>query len=702
MNRNGWFGRRFGMLFLFLLTGLPGFWITPLQAGETVVAAPEDHGTVKAGTETEAERNKVYMKIGEVTVSAQSDYLEAMDIPGSADVIGADQIETQNVDFSMELLRKVPGAYYGDWNQGVVSGTISMRGYDANHDVPVTLIVDGIPHNFGYGRMDIQPFFPLEIERMEVVKGTSDPRYGLSNIAGNVNVITKNNGNRTQARLLTGSFGTYDGSILSSQEEGRFSQTYFAGFRKTDGYRDHSDLQKGAVSGKWFYTSEDESLHCGVIARFFGMNANAPGYLTEEVAEDHPESAASFAASDGGKQENKHVSAHVDYRFSNTMNWSFRTYTQELERTRWCKWSDDGDQSERYSDDTQYGAVSTLTYEVENMGIDRLKLDWGLDFQYQDNVEQRWVTDNRVREGGPTRDWDFNQSYIGSYIRADGDINRFLRLVGALRVDYFSGDFENILTDTESDMLDLDFIWQPKVGAVITPVNGYSLYANYGKTFQLPSSPQLFGQDSSGNKISRSLSESTNDGWEAGVKVSPFSWLSARVDYWQIISSDEVRSKGDDSGDYINTGETQRKGWDMALTIRPHEWVAAWGSYSMVESEYTDPGEDLADRKGNEIENIPEYTAKLGADFDHPSGLSASIWLESQGEYYVDALNEKDKVGDYNIWNISLGYKTGIATIGFEVKNLFDETYNAFVWDSDDGFSPGDERSYYAWVMVEY
>jgi iron complex outermembrane receptor protein len=94
----------------------------------------------------------------------------------------------------MELMKKVPGVYYGDWNQGVISGTFSMRGFDANHDAPATLIVDGIPHNFGYGRMDIQPFFPLEIDRIEAVKGTSAPRYGLQNIAGNVNLHTKRGG----------------------------------------------------------------------------------------------------------------------------------------------------------------------------------------------------------------------------------------------------------------------------------------------------------------------------------------------------------------------------------------------------------------------------------------------------------------------------------------------------------------------------
>ena len=328
--RNGGGDEKGLLIWLVLLMSVP------VNVGAVEDATPDEKSkgkrmeTVQPGTETEAERSKVYMKIGEVVVTGKSDYLTTADAPASVDVIGSDQIEMENVDFSMELLKKVPGAYYGDWNQGVVSGTISIRGFDANHDTPATLIVDGIPHNFGYGRMDIQPFFPLEIDRLEVVKGTSDPRYGLQNIAGNVNLHTKQGGNFSQTRLLTGSYNTYDAGLAAGHDDGNFSQTYFAGYRQTDGYREQSDLKKGAASGKWFYTTNDQKLSIGAIARFFSMDANAPGYLSKAEADTDPRQAASFAVSDGGEQENQHISAHMDYAFTDRLAWSFKTYYQHL------------------------------------------------------------------------------------------------------------------------------------------------------------------------------------------------------------------------------------------------------------------------------------------------------------------------------------------------------------------------------------
>jgi iron complex outermembrane receptor protein len=385
----------------------------------------------------------MYMEIGEMTVTGKSSDLSAADAPASVDVIGADQIEMQNVDFSMELLKKVPGFYYGDWNQGVVSGTVSLRGFDANHDAPATLIVDGIPHNFGYGKMDIQPFFPLEIDHIEAVKGTTDPRYGLLNIAGNINLHTKRGGNFTEGKFLTGSFNTYDAGLITSHDNGQFSQTYFVGYRTTDGYRDHSDLEKGAASGKWFYTTEDKKLSLGAIARVFSMDADAPGYLEKDEADSDPTKAADFATSDGGEQDNHHISTHLDFAFSDDLIWSFKAYHQRIERTRWCKWSDEDSQQERYNDSEQYGAISTLSYELIDTFIPRLKLDWGVDYQHQDNIEARWDSENRRREGDATWYYDMDFYYWGSYVQADGDITDWLRLTASLRVDSFDGEMTN-------------------------------------------------------------------------------------------------------------------------------------------------------------------------------------------------------------------------------------------------------------------
>ena len=58
------------------------------------------------------------------------------------------------------------------------------------------LLIDGVPSNGNDGNMPyLDVVFPLDIEAVEVVRGTNDPRYGLHNIAGNANVVTRTGGN---------------------------------------------------------------------------------------------------------------------------------------------------------------------------------------------------------------------------------------------------------------------------------------------------------------------------------------------------------------------------------------------------------------------------------------------------------------------------------------------------------------------------
>jgi len=73
----------------------------------------------------------------------------------------------------------------------------------------------------------------------------------------------------------------------------------------------------------------------------------------------------------------------------------------------------------------------------------------------------------------------------------------------------------------------------------------------------------------------------------------------------------------------------------------------------------------------------------------------------------VDAENTLSREGDYDVVNLDLRYDFKAVTLGFHIRNLFDEEYNGFVWRQTWGtpetwFSPGDERSYYASVMFEF
>jgi iron complex outermembrane receptor protein len=642
-----------------------------------------------------------------VTGSEQeSGQLAASDLPSSVDIVGGDQIETENVDFSVGLMKKVPGTYFGDWNQGVISGSVSFRGYDTNNVQPFTLVVDGIPHHFDLlGRADFQPFFSLEIERIELVRGTIDPRFGHGNVAGTLSIFTKKDWDLTQIRLLAGEHNTREAQMVGGANDGNFSQTYFIGLRSSDGYRDHSDMRKGAMSGKWFYTSDDKRLRTGIIARAFTMDADAPGYLSLADAESGPLSSVEFSASDGGTQDNNHVSAHFDYNLTNAVDLSIKAYTQDFDRTRWARFSLAGTQQEEINQTRNTGIIANLSHANSNIpGFDRVTFNIGADYTNFSATVRHYNTENRVRQD-IFRDWDFDWNSWGAYVSADGEVNKWLRLTAALRSDSFSGDFTNILAGQQSGMVDLKNILQPKIGAILTPADNYSVYANWGRTFQLPANPDIYGQTAAGALISRNISESQNDGWEVGIKASPIEPIDVRLAYWSMTASGELVNV-DGTSDKMNGGETERKGVDFALNARLHPWVSLWGSLSLVDAIYKKPAPGLENRTGKKLEMVPEYTAKVGVDFNHPSGASANLWLDITDDYYpiLGDIDLRDReAGGYEIAHFSASYLVQPSMqVGLDIRNVFDKDHFSWAWAHDRGVQPGQPRSFYGWVRFEY
>lgn len=128
-----------------------------------------------------------------VTANPSSGSLPTSSVVSSVDLLGSDILEQQPVLYSWELFRRAPGVMLTEFGQGTSSGKLSFRGFNGEGEVnAVKLLIDGIPSNSNDGNMPyLDMLFPLEIDGIEVVRGTNDPRYGLYNIAGNVAVQSR-------------------------------------------------------------------------------------------------------------------------------------------------------------------------------------------------------------------------------------------------------------------------------------------------------------------------------------------------------------------------------------------------------------------------------------------------------------------------------------------------------------------------------
>ena len=644
-----------------------------------------------------------YLSLGEVSVSAKpAGPLTSRDVLSSVDLLGRERLTHQQVNNAWELFKLAPGVMTTEFNQGTTSGKLSFRAFNGEGEInAVKLLIDGIPANSNDGNMPfLDAIFPLDIDTIEVVRGTNDARYGLHNIAGNAQINTRTGGNYTQGRVSYGSFGARDTQVSAGLERNGVSQNYFLGYRGADGFREHGEFDKFTFGGKWFLEPEGARWRAGLSARWYRGEAEEPGYLTAIDARARPAMSYPFSQSDGGEREIGMVSGHFDYEMAQHLFWSVKSYVNVLDDARWVKFSAAVSQQERLTNETQVGAITTLTWRPEVTLLDDFALEGGFDLQHQDNASRRFLDVVRIRQQ-QTRDQQFDLQNHGGYAQMVVKPVSWLKLMPGVRVDGYSGDFLDRLATRAAGINDYGAIWQPKMAVVVTPHDGYDVYGNWGRSTQI-------GLAAGTYKIpprTLDLAPSINDGWEVGIKFRPLRWLEGRVAYWEQVASDEVRRKlNDPTGDFDNLGRTRREGVDVQLNAVPLEALNLWVAYSVQDAEVLRPGPTEPAMVGKEIDHTPEFLLSAGADYQMTKAFRSSVWAYAQGDYFPDRSNVTSDFGDYFTVNLSLAYRfTQQLELEFQIRNLTDESYE-YVWY--DGVqtlhSSGDARTFFGAVNFRF
>lgn len=645
--------------------------------------------------------------LGAVSVVAgQAGPLASHNILSSVDVIGADILEKQPVQYSWELFSRAPGVMLTQFNQGTTSGKLSFRGFNGEGEVnAVKLLIDGIPSNTNDGNMPfIDMVFPMEIDSIEVVRGTNDPRYGLHNIAGNASINTRQGGNDGKLRLRYSSFDTRELQLVKGIEDGNWSQNYAFSYQGSDGYRDHAKAERMSFAGKWFYTADDDAWRAGLIVRHYMVDADEAGYLSRSDSRNRPRQSYANNATDTGEREMNQLSLHLDANLSDTLSWASKAYVNTFEDRRWTQYWRTSSQQERYADETQYGALSSLTWRPEVRHLHAFALEGGAEVQRQENESLRYRTQQRSRVA-QTRDQQFDLNIYGTYVQAVIEPTDSLKIIPAYRVDKLYGGYVNGLSGEHADVNDYGLIKQPKISVVYSPWEQASFYANWGRSYQV-------GVGSAAYRLvtlSDDLKPSINDGWETGIKFKPAAWVDGRIAYWEQKASDEVQRKLNDAvGDAENVGKTLRKGWDLQVNLYPSDASSIWLSYSRQLSEILEPNPNMPASKGKEMDHVPHHLYAAGSTYQLTPKLELSAWVNGQSDYYLERTNSTGKFGGYVLLNLGAAYQvTPTLSIDVQAKNITDRYYEYAWYDSSAGVqqslhASGDGRAVYAGLTLDF
>ena len=670
--------------------------------------------------------------LGTVVVTADKlGALPASAVLTSVDLMGSDMIEDKLVKNSWELMGQMPGISLKSWQMGLETGKPALRGFNGEGYVSgVKLLIDGVPANTNAGHMrQMDMVFPMDIDFIEVVRGTNDPRHGLHSIGGNINVVTKQGGNYRDARLSHGTWNTTDlQAVLGSQTDG-VSSNYFLATYKSDGFRDHSSTDKYGVGAKWFYQPTGSDMRLGLVVRYFDGSAQEAGYLTQsEYNASAQQHVSSRNGSDTDSRQMQTVSAHLDHALTSSAFVSGKLYYSGLTDDRNVTYPADSTANiysqHRHWKENHVGVLGSLTWEANP----RVTLEAGLNAEKQDNQYKRhfWAASGAyvgtvstckasrlnaagVATGRYSECWDYTVENQGAYVQAVLRPIDQVKIIPAWRVDHFAGASvghkNTTATDSSNDMTDYGWINQPKLSVVYNFNSQNSVYLNWGKTFQLLTG----GAYTSGPYASSLTSPSVNTGEELGYKFSNGSGIDGRVAVWQQDAPDEVANLAA-AGTFSRLGATRRRGVDFQITSQWASHTKLWLSHSVQEAKivsgYT------ASLTGKQVFGTPNFMTTLGAEHTLSEQMSVGLQGRAQGDYYINTYNTNGRFGEYMLLDASVKYQPAKSvSLDLQVRNLLNRVYASDVWDynadstagsSVPFFSAGAPRSYFLAATVRF
>ncbi|MDR1918833.1 MAG: TonB-dependent receptor [Tannerellaceae bacterium] len=187
-----------------------------------------------------------------VVVSANKIQLNRNSVPLSISVIERSEIEASSESALLPVLsQRVPGLFVtqkGITGFGVntnSAGTVNIRGIGQGNKV--LMLFDGQPQWAGvFGHSLPDTYVASDVDRVEVIRGPGSLLYGSNAMGGVVNIITRQqrqDGRRTQARVMYGSYNTQKYMVNNGYNAGKFSSFISVNHDRTDGQRERSDFQ---------------------------------------------------------------------------------------------------------------------------------------------------------------------------------------------------------------------------------------------------------------------------------------------------------------------------------------------------------------------------------------------------------------------------------------------------------------------------
>jgi outer membrane receptor protein involved in Fe transport len=516
-----------------------------------------------------------------------------------------------------EMLRVFPGVDFVYYGQGGIPSGPSVRGYtDRNFGQDMSGHLDGIPLNMygfvaSHGALDLTSIVPETIDRIELIRGPLDARYGDFNRGASVNFVTKERVTRPAATLSVGSFGSWRAAGIygmsgSTSENMSFYSTFDA--HRTSGYSDSQELKHIKTFHKFRMPFDKHDIV--VAASTFWSEWDAPSYIDLELLRSGAISdKQAVNPTDGGGQNSQLV--YVRYRHGANTSDELAA-TGYVRHSDWRRFRSDFLISPTQTQVRQLDERVTLGYRIEkNVGHAlfgrRSMFVVGSTLHRDDASTSQANTLNRdvLRV---TDDVPEVLTSFGLFAQEHLQLSRRLKVMGGLRysrVDYNIDDnlrAPGTFVDSYSDAQ-----VSPKVGIAFAPMSKLDLYGNVATGMRSPT-PRTEVRNSIDSVDSVEIADTVS--YEGGIRALLFNRLDLHGNLWRADNSNEVRGIPPGGVQFESLGKSRRNGGGVDAKVFIGPVTRAFASLSWLDVRLLTPVTPTADK----LPDIPDFVHQIGVE----------------------------------------------------------------------------------------
>ncbi len=583
-------------------------------------------------------------------------------------------VQTNPVNSSQDVLRKVPGLFIGQHAGGGKAEQIFLRGFDIDHGTDINITVDGLPvnmvsHAHGQGYADLHFVIPETIDKIDFGKGPYYENKGNFNTAGYVNFMTKRELENSSIKIEAGQFDTYRllgmFNLLNNHNHNAYLATEFSA---TDGpFESPQNFNRTNIFGK--YTGAvSETERVGITASHFTSTWDASGQIPQRAVDSGEISR--FGAIDdteGGTTSRTNVLINydkiIDKKSSLKSLVFFSQYNFELYSnfTFFLEDPINGDQIRQKENRTIFGFNNEYK---KSFSTNSLNGNWQAGISLRNdksNDNELSHTANRSETLEQIQLGDINEINIGTYLGTTINIGRWT-FNPSIRIDYFDFQYNNALLPTYKTQTEAQAIISPKFNILYTPSQEVQLYLKSGKGFH-SNDTRVVVVEQNNKTLPAAYS------YDAGFMWKPTPKMLLNMAYWYLYLEQEFVYVGD-AGIVEPSGKTKRQGIDLSYRYQPLPWLF-WNldaNYTHARAIEEPSGQDY-------IPLAPDITLASGLNIIHKSGFYGGLNLRYLNDRPANEDNSIIAEG-YTVTDLNIGYKWKKMNVGIQIQNLFDTDWN--------------------------